>query len=208
MISMKEAQDLMAKFISLRGKIKSNKIQDIQAFKNHERLCIEKFQYLVSMRTEKYRGFHNYDDLNQEGCEALVKAMKNYNIKRGNFFWWAHKYISTRISRSANLHTTIRYPLKYAKMNTPHRETILPLLIEYRFCPDKNLENTETSNIILSAMKHLNRNQKKVVKLIFGLAGDKPYSVNKICKTMNISRMNCIKTIDVAMDILKKYIKL
>jgi RNA polymerase sigma factor (sigma-70 family) len=208
MISMKEAQDLIGKFILLRNKIKSKNSRDLQAFKEHERLCIEKFQYLVSMRTEKYRGFSNYDDLNQEGYEALIKAMKNYNIKRGNFFWWAHKYIATRISRSANLHTTIRYPLKYAKTNTPHRETILPLLIEYRFCPDKDLENVELSKIVSDSLKHLNRQQRKVMKLIFGLTGDKPYSVNKICKKMNISRIRCLQTIDTSMDILKQHIKL
>lgn len=208
MISMKEAQELIGKFVVLRNKTKSKNIQDIQAFKAHERICIEKFQYLVAMRTEKYRGFHNYDDLNQEGYEALIKAMKNYDIKRGNFFWWAHKYISTRISRSANLHTTIRYPLKYAKTNPPHREAILPLLIEYRFCPDKDLDNVEIAKIISDAMLHLNRQQRKVMKLIFGLTGDKPYSVNKICKTMNISRMRCLQTIDIAMDILKQHIKL
>jgi RNA polymerase sigma factor (sigma-70 family) len=209
MIDIEEAEELMKIFISLREKSNLSKnLADIKEFKAHEAICIEKFMYLVSMRTDKYRGFPNYDDLVQEGLEALIKAMINYNPSKGIWFWWAHKYIATRISRTANLHTTIRYPLKFAKENPPHKEPSLPLLIENRFCPDKNVEAAETIDAVKVAMKHLDNNQKAIINLSFGFDGDKPLSINKICKKMNISRMNCIKTINVAIDILKQNIKI
>jgi len=209
MISMEESQRLMEKFIILREKYsKSNNKKDLFMLNKHERICVEKFKYLVSMRTDRYRGFYNYEDLNQEGLEALIKAMKNYDPKKGSWFWWAHKYIETRISRSANLHTTIRYPLKFAKLNTPHKESVLPILVEGRFCPDKNLERAETLKAIQSAMEFLNKEQKDIISFAYGFDGDKPLSINKICKKMNISRLSCIKTINSALNILKQNIQI
>src|ERR1700722_2876953 len=209
MISMEESQRLMEKFIILREKYsKSNNKKDLFMLNKHERICVEKFKYLVSMRTDRYRGFYNYEDLNQEGLEALIKAMKNYDPKKGSWFWWAHKYIETRISRSANLHTTIRYPLKFAKLNTPHKESVLPILIEGRFCPDKNLESAEVLKVIQSAMEHLNKEQQDIISLAYGFDGDKPLSINKICKKMNMSRLNCIKAISSALNVLKQNIRL
>lgn len=209
MLTDKEAESLINKFISLRDLSKKTKdAKVIEEFRRHENLCIEKFRYLVTMRTSKYKGFGNYDDLNQEGFEALVKAMKNYNPNKGSFFWWAHKYIETRIARSANLHTTIRYPLKFAKANTPHKESVLPVLIESRFCPDENLESAEISDRIKNALSHLNDDQKNILFLAYGFDGDKPLSINKICKKMNISRINCVKTINSALNTLKQNIHL
>ncbi len=103
MLTEIEAQDLMIKLIDLRKRAKeAGDPKIISELKKHEKICMEKFRYLVTMKTGRYKAFNNYDDLNQEGFEALVKAMNNYNPKKGSFFWWAHKYIDTRISRSAN----------------------------------------------------------------------------------------------------------
>lgn len=209
MITIEEAQELMEKFIELRDKFSDSKsIKDQLLFQTHEKICIEKFQYLVTMKTGRYKAFSNYEDLNQEGFEGLIKAMKNYNPKLGNFFWWAHKYIDTKISRSANLHTTIRYPLKVAKDNTPHKEANLPLLIEDRYCPDKELENLETMQAINAAAILLSPEQKEVVNLVFGFDGDKPMSINKVCKKLNMSRLSCIKKINSALSVMRENIKI
>ncbi|CAB4196530.1 sporulation sigma factor SigK [uncultured Caudovirales phage] len=209
MLSIEEAQELMEKFIELRGKSQDSKSnEDLLILKKHERICIEKFKYLVTMKTGRYKSFSNYDDLTQEGMEALIKAMKNYNPKKGIWFWWAHKYIDTRISRSANLHTTIRYPLKVAKDNTPHKEAIMPILIEENYCPDKELESLQVNSAIKNVMDILTKEQKEIINLAFGFDGDKPMSVNKICKKMNISRLSCIKTMNGALSVMKEKIKI
>jgi RNA polymerase sigma factor (sigma-70 family) len=155
------------------------------------------------MRTNKYKKFNNYEDLNQEGMEALLKSMKNYNPKKGNFFYWAHRYIDTRISRSANLHTTIRYPLKIAKENIPHKESIMPILIEEIHCPDKELEKIQAINIIKSSLPLLSDEQNNVISLAYGINMDKPYSINKICKELHISRSSCVKLIHSAISVIK-----
>lgn len=207
MIEEKEAQDLMIKLIDLRKRAKEDS-KVIAELKKHEKVCMEKFRYLVTMKTGRYKAFSNYEDLNQEGFEALVKAMNNYNPTKGSFFWWAHKYIDTRISRSANLHTTIRYPLKVAKAATPHKESVMPLLIEERYCPDKELEESQATQAIHSAVALLSDEQREVINLAFGFDGDKPMSINKICKKLSISRLSCIKTINSALSVMKENIKI
>lgn len=209
MLDINEAQQLMEKFIELRTKSKeTNSPSDILEFKTHENLCIDKFKYLITMRTSKYKQFSNYDDLNQEGYVALLKAMKTYKLKKGCWFWWGHKYIDTRIARSANLHTTIRFPLKIAKNKIPHKETIMPLLIEEVYCPDKEFESSQSNHLITSAIAILTNDQKQIIDLAYGINGDKPMSINKICKKLNISRLTCTKTIRSALLAMKDNIKL
>ena len=209
MLTEQEAQDLMITLIDLREKVKeSNDSVLISKLKNHEMLCMAKFKYLVTMKTGRYKAFSNYEDLNQEGFEALIKSMNNYNPKKGSFFWWAHKYIDTRISRSANLHTTIRFPLKVAKEQTPHKEALMPLLIEETYCPDKELEHNQAVNAVQSAISILTDEQKEIVNLAYGIDGDKPMSINKICKKLNISRLNCIKMINSSLSTMKEHIRI
>lgn len=209
MLTEQEAQDLMAKLVELRLQSKtSNDVKIRQELRQHEQICINKFKYLVTMKTGRYKTFSNYEDLNQEGFEALLKAMKTYNPKKGSFFAWAHHYIGTRISRSANLHTTIRYPLRVAKETAPHKEAIMPVIIEEQYCPDKQLENSQVNFAIQNAFTSLNEVQKQIISLAYGLEGDKPMSINKICKKLNISRLYCIKIMNNALSAMKDNIKL
>ena len=209
MLTEQESSDLMKKLFELRAKAKDSKDSKVlNELKRHEQICIEKFKYLVTMKTGRYKAFSNYEDLNQEGFEALIKAMKTFNPKKGCFFAWAHNYIGTRISRSANLHTTIRYPLKVAKENAPHKEAVMPVMIEERYCPDKEMENYQTNNAIEKALDALTKEQKEVINLAYGIDGSKPMSINKICKKLNISRLSCIKTINSALSSMKENIKI
>ena len=209
MLDINEAQQLMETFIELRTKARdTNSSSDVGAFKIHERLCVEKFSYLVSMDAKRYKSFANYDDLYQEGYEALVKGMKNYNPKKGNAFWWFHKYIKTRITRSANTHTTIRYPLKVAKENIPHKETNMPVMIEEVHRPDRELEGAQITNAIMNSIDLLDKQQKEVIMLVYGINGDKPLSINKACKKLGISRVSCNKIIENSLAMIRDNIKI
>ena len=80
MLNDQEAHDLMTKLIDLRTQFKETGDSKIESqLKRHEQECIEKFRYLVTMKTGRYKAFSNYEDLNQEGFEALIKAMKTFN---------------------------------------------------------------------------------------------------------------------------------
>jgi RNA polymerase sigma factor (sigma-70 family) len=209
MLTDKEAYDLMVKLIDLRAQFQETKGPQIEAkLKLHEQECMEKFRYLVTMKTGRYKAFSNYEDLNQEGFEALLKAMKTFNPRKGGFFSWAHHYIGTRISRSANLHTTIRYPLKVAKATPPHKESVMPVQIEERHCPDKEAEEAQSHQAVLQALATLTKEQREIIRLAYGFSGDKPMSVNKICRKLGISRSSCVKTIGNALSLMKDNIKI
>jgi len=209
MLNKDEAHKLMIELIALRKKAKETKsVIDEKKFKEQEKLCFEKFEYLIIMHTHQYKAFVNYEDLYQDGALALMSAMNNYNPKKGNFFWWAHKYIGTKIARSANLHTTIRFPLKVAKKVAPHKESNLPLLIENINRPDIKYEKEQTNFIIESAMIKLTDEQKNIITLAYGLDGDKPLSVNKLCKRLGMTRSKCIKKLNEALRILKDDMRL
>lgn len=209
MITEQEAQELMKKFISLRELAKKTKDSNhIKEFKIHEQKCIDNFNYVIKMKTQRYRSFSNYDDLNQEAHEALIKAMSNYNPKRGSFFWWCHKYIDTRISRTANLHTTIRYPLRVAKKTTPHKEPIPKNLLDVKANPEKDIEIMELNSVITDAINSLPSQQKKIIDMLYGISGEPPMSIKKICESLNISRVCCLKEINSASMKLRKNIKL
>jgi len=196
MITEQEAQDLMKELISLREKVKKTKdAKLIRQLKTHENKCIDSFRYLIKMKTSRYKSFSNYDDLNQEAMEALLKAMNNYNPKKGSFFWWCHKYIDTRISRTANLHTTIRFPLRVAKKTPPHKEPIPKNLIDSRSNPEKQVENLEFARALNLAIDDLPEKQKNILSMLYGISVDTPYSINEICESLNIARSVCIKEI-------------
>src|SRR5690349_7033304 len=113
MITEEEAKDLIVDYHRLLDLSKQDK-KHLNDLKKHEDICINKFDYLIRMKTSKYKKFNNYEDLYQEGRLALFRAMSNYDSSKGSFFWWAHHYVGTKVKRSANLHTAVRYPLKQA----------------------------------------------------------------------------------------------
>lgn len=208
MISIDEAQQLMERLVFLREKSKVSPDADTyNAYTEHENSCIEKFKYLITMHTDRYKNFTNYDDLNQEGYEALLKAMNSYDPTRGNFFWWGHKYIETRICRQANNHSTIRYPMKFAKKNPPHKENSLPLLVEERPNSECFLETEELKQCVNHAVNTLSKKDADLIKMVFGIGSKQPMSINKICKKMKISRPMCLTTIGNALAALKENIK-
>lgn len=209
MLTEKQGQDLVIKLIELKEKFESTKsLKDKRALEEQQTLCIEKFKYIVLTKTSRYKQFNNYEDLNQEGYVALMMALNNYNPKKGSIFWWMHKYIDTRVSRNANLHTTIRIPLKKAKNFAPKKEFLIPSMIESNMCPDVELETAQLDDAIKNVMDRLTPEQSTIITMMYGLDGSKPLSINKICKKIDKSRQRCLNQAEVALKILKDNIKL
>jgi RNA polymerase sigma factor (sigma-70 family) len=201
MITEKEAQDLIKKYLEVKSGENKN------AIRIHENECMEKFKYLVTMKTSRYKQFSNYEDLNQEGMLALVKAMQTYDIStNASFFWWAHKYIDTRISRSANQHSTIRYPLKIAKNQIPHKESKMPNVVEKKNIPDLQLEKYESHYTLEKALAKLPVDKKELLEMYYGF-NDSPVSISKICRSKGITRNVCLKQIKDSVEDLRKSFK-
>ncbi len=206
--NQEEIDEYARKLIELRDiSKKQNNSTAVQRYLNYQNFCIEKFKYLVDIRVGRYRKFSNFKDLEQDGYEALVLALKTYNPKKGSFTWWADKYISTRISRAANTHSTIRFPLKKAKELKPFKTTTIPTLIDAQPNALDNISNSETTNYIVEAINELPENHQKLINLIYGLQGMKPHSIGTVLKTLSISRSQCLKVLAEAKFQLKEKLK-
>ncbi len=200
--NQEELDNLACELIRQR-KIKRRSKKSIEKFAKFQNYCIERFKYLVVSKLYRYRQFSNYQDLEQDGYEALLLALRTYNPDKGSFTWWADKYISTRISRAANTHSTIRFPLKKAKELKPFKTTVIPIIVDGRPNASESFDRTETSDVIRNAVKQLPEEHQQVVSLIYGLHG-KQHSIVSTIKVLSISRPHCIKILEEARARLKE----
>lgn len=171
--------------------------------------CTKELDYLVDARTRRYKGFPNYEDLRQDGRMALYRALQTYKPQKGNFFWWADKYIKTKISREANRHSTIKVPLKQAAKEQPYKVSHIPTVIADEPSALEYITKDEAVCLIRRAVEKLPEDQRKVISLHYELNGGSDnkrdlYSIGKICDRLNMSRMNCVKLLAEAKKALKR----
>lgn len=193
-----EANKILNELIRLRKKSKKDPSAQV-AYHNYEQLCSQKFDYLVTSKLYKYRSFANYEDLKQDGRMALLLALRNFDPKKGSFFWWANQYINTKVKREANRHSTIKIPIKQTKEYQPYKVSQLPVLIDS--APDalQTIENTELKEKVQQAISRLPDDQRKILEL----NGIKSYSISQIARELNIARPDCTKLLNEAKKNLK-----
>jgi RNA polymerase sigma factor (sigma-70 family) len=160
-------------------------------------------EHLIDFRVNKYKKFSNYNDLKQDGFEALMLAFKTYDPKKGDFTWWANKYISTRVSRSANTHSTIRYPLKKTKTMQPYKVSKLPQMVSDEN-PLQQVENSFELELVMRAINSLPELQRQVIVMHHEFDGGKNSSLAKIAKALCISRGVCLDLLTQAQNKIKE----
>lgn len=198
-----EINEIAIKFITLRDQANTSSTTK-KEYLSYQNYCVEKLRFLVVNKANRYRQFSNHPDLEQDGLEALILALKTYNPNKGCFSWWADKYINTRISRAANNHSTIRFPLKKARLGLkPYKTNSMPVMIDEAISVDKILEITEQNEMIQKAIKQLSQEQQNVVCMVYGFNGIKQYSINSLVKHLSISRSQCVKILEEAKNQLK-----
>lgn len=211
MITKEQAQVLLDTYFNLKNQFESepnskNKMQ----LERHRNYCMKQLEYLVTTKLYKYAQFPNYEDLYQDGMEALNKAITTYDPSTNAlFFWWAHKYIGIKISRSANLHSTIRYPLKKAKAIQPKRqEWNSNVLYKYNLVneevPDKILEKQQIDNIVNNSINNLSDIQRQILAYAYGLGECDPHNLSLISDKLNISKNLVTKELLKALRSLKQ----
>jgi RNA polymerase sigma factor (sigma-70 family) len=206
-LTQQEIDDLANEYIRLKNKAeKSKSFKSQNDFINYQNYCMKKLEPLVTMRTNKYKKYSNYPDLNQDGFEALVQALKTFDASKGNFVGWAHQYIATRISRSANAHTTIRYPLKKAKMLQPYKTSSMPIMVDLRD-PQQNIEIYEKRIKVMEAIDNLPEVHKKAIMMKHEFSRNENSSISKISEQLKISRPMCMKILQEAESILRNNLK-
>lgn len=200
-----EINEIAKEYVELREQASKTKNKKIKSkFKQFHNDIVKKLSHLVLLRTNRYRMFNNYHDLQQDGFEALFMALKTYRPEKGDFSWWAKKYIDTRVSRAANSHSTIKYPLKITKDYKPHKMNAIPIITDTAFDPQQNLEYTELQKAVAEAISLLPEIQQRVIKLSFEMAGNRASTISKISEELKISRTSCLKILEEAKNTLKE----
>jgi RNA polymerase sigma factor (sigma-70 family) len=202
-----EINDIVFQLVTIRReyeKIKSSKLKN--ELKKIQGLCIEKLEYLVDARTRRYRNFANYEDLRQDARIALYSALHSYNPEKGDFFWWANKYMKTKVSREANRHSTIKIPLKHARNIQPYKVSQIPIMIDDNPSASDNFSTCENSIIIKNAVLKLPEEQRRVIELHYEMTNDRCNlnSIDKICGQLKITRVICLKLLNEAKRKLKQ----
>jgi RNA polymerase sigma factor (sigma-70 family) len=200
--------NLLDKLVTLRRKcLKSKNVKLRQEFEQVQELCVIELDYLIRTHTRRYKSFSNYDDLCQDGRLALYNALQNYEPEKGNFYWWANKYIKTKISREANRHSTIKIPLKHTKYVTPYKVSQLPIIVDNSPSAIDNMERGELEITIRSAVNKLPDDQRRVIELHYEMSSGhycESQSIGKICDILSITRVNCMKLLNEAKKSLRQ----
>ncbi len=203
--SKDEINKIVKEFVELRERAEKSKSKKIKSkFKQFQIEIVNKLSHLVLLRTNRYRMFNNHHDLQQDGFEALFMALKTYRPEKGDFSWWAKKYIDTRVSRSANAHSTIKYPLKTIKDFKPHKMSVIPVITDTAFDPQESLEYSELKKTISEAINLLPEIQQRVIKLSFEMAGNRASTITKISEELKLSRTATLKILEEAKNKLRE----
>lgn len=177
-----------------------------EEFKDCQNKCINAIKPLVLSRVGKYRRFSNYEDLKQDGFEAVILALETYDPAKGSFIWWADHYIKTKVSRSANMHSAIRIPLKKAKERAPHKETTMPILVNFTFNPYRETQDKESTTEIAEAIKILPPEHKKIIELTFGFNDTDEKNIQNIMQDMNLTYPQYIRVLNESKRMIKRYL--
>lgn len=177
-----------------RLKTKANKNPKfLSEFNKYRNDCIPVFDPIIVSKIRKYKKFANYEDLYQDGREALLLALNSFDPTKGSFISWATYYIKTRISRCANAHSVIKFPMEFAKNTIPRREFDMPIVTDpcdnCQILADKSITNSD----ILDAVKELSPIHQKVVCLTYGLNNCRENTVENLIKELNISQSQYVK---------------
>ncbi len=198
-----DANEYAKELIKLRSLYKENPDLKKQ-YLQFENQCFIKFQYIIDNKIYRYKNFSNFQDLKQEGYEALTMAIKTYDVTKGSFTWWAERYVKTRIFRSANAHSTIRFPLKKAKEERPYKVSTIPVMLDLALNAEDNMELSESNSTISDALEQLPDLHKKVISMIYGFEGQKSNTIDSVTKELALSRTQFSKILREAKKQLKE----
>ena len=131
-------------------------------------------------------------------------AFNTFDPDKGSFSWWADKYISTRISRAANAHSTIRFPIKKAKELKPYKTNTIPIIIDEGASPCQSAEDSENSVNINNAINNLSDSHRNVVNMTYGFNGVRERTVGIMLKDLDLTRQQYTKLLREAKEQIRQ----
>lgn len=205
--SQEELENMAIEYLDLNEKISSSKNKsNILNYKNKQQNIIKNLKCLVDIRSYKYKKFSNFQDLEQEGFEALIMALNTFKPNKSSFTWWADKYISTRLSRAANAHSTVRVPIKHAREQKPLKASSIPIMIDesdgYSALESKDLEKK-----MIEAVNQLPEINKKIITMLYGLNGIRQYNITQLCEKFSLNKSESTKIVNESKKKLKSILQ-
>lgn len=203
-----EANLILEPFIKARDNYNNNNSEsNYIKYKKELDKCTNEFTYLVLNYASKYKGFSNYNDLVHDGIIALIMGLNSFKAGKGSWFFWAKRYIKTKLAREANKHSTIKIPMTKAKEMTPYKVKDVPEQSHNRqevdsvFDTYNKKENVRHIKVALSKLPLIER---EIVEMHFELGRKSDKSISKICANLGIDRKDCLKHLSRAKKTLKK----
>lgn len=171
MLTEKEAQDIFKNFVELKNLADGDKTY-ITKLKRQENFMMREFKYIIESKTAKYKKHSNYDDLNQDGYEALLMGIKTYSPDKGSIFWWLHKYIGTKVSRSANMHSVVRSSIKRSSQGDIPKCDNSPINLVDKTTPFDILNQMETEKIVKEKLSKLSKEDYDLITNVYKMSND------------------------------------
>lgn len=205
--TQEQLEQMAIDYLDLNEEIKNCKdSKKIIKLKSEQEKIIKNLKCLVNIRSFKYKKFSNFYDLEQEGFEALVMALNTFKPNKSSFTWWADKYISTRLSRAANAHSTVRVPLKHARQMKPLKSSNMPLIIDERNGYSE-LESKYVAKRMMDAINELPDVNKKFMIMLYGLNGIRQHNITQLCEYFSLNKYESIKLISDSKKQLKNILQ-
>jgi RNA polymerase primary sigma factor len=140
---------------------------------------VARLGFLVRSRIRSHRGSPLYDDLLQEGRLGIMRALQDFEPKRGrNFFMFATWHIRTRVRRLL-LHEARR-------RETPSGDMLLLAEVAPRTTGGPEAQDDHTA--VMRALGLLPDSDRRVLVMRFGFDGEGSRTFRQIGNELGISR--------------------
>lgn len=173
---------------------------------------IKRLLPFVHHRAKKYKQFPNFEDLEQDGAEALLMALNTFTGK-APFTWWLDQYVMLRMSRSANSHASFHIPInKIQEFGRPYKIAWASIRQEQHSLPyDVTGEDIYLSKIkglaLESMIQRLSLSEQSVIQMLFGMHGISAYKLKDISTELGISQNQTTKILKSAKAKLARMIE-
>ena len=192
-LSSSEIDSLVEKYLSIRDKDKINK-EKKGYFSIFEKEFVGHMNRIVDLYTYKYKRFSNYEDMRREAFVSLMLALDSFDKKKGNFVGWAKMYVKTKMSRSANKHSTLKIPMKEANDIPPIKIAMEDLptedLMRSSSAKDSPEQITIKNDLWLKVRKSFHKLSEKELKIIqyhFSVDNNEYSNIAELCSSLAIS---------------------
>lgn len=158
--------------------------------KSYEKIITSNLKFVVSI-AKRYRKYGvNFADLISEGNFGLIKAVGNFDEKKGIRFisyavWWIKAYIQEYINSAINNNIIDFEGLNYNNVDNEYEEN--SNIINNEFEEEMiNAQSRDTS--LTELMECLEKREQEILILYFGLYGNKESTLDEIGDEMNLTK--------------------